>query len=151
MVHHERVVGWNNKMEHGGTPIISRCNKSFSIGSHPQAYCRKIMTIATKRRTKGIFCLSSFECRIPIAVRVPYIEEVMLTILCTVDGSHLILDEAMHVGAEPTMTPTLHPGDLCNLEFGSYGIEACTDSSDGTRDIQQYQRYRAQGGGLEVG
>uniref|UniRef100_A0A0D2YGQ7 Uncharacterized protein n=1 Tax=Fusarium oxysporum (strain Fo5176) TaxID=660025 RepID=A0A0D2YGQ7_FUSOF len=109
------------------------------------------MMIASERRTKGIFCLSFFECRIPIVVRVPYIEEVVLTILCTVDGSHLILGEAMHVGAEPTVTPTLYPGDVCNLEFGPYGIKACTDSPDGTSDIQQYQGYRAQGGRLEVG
>jgi hypothetical protein len=71
----------------------------------------------------------------PIAVRMPDIEEVVLTILCTVDGSHLILDEAMHVGSEPTVTPTLYPGDVCNLEFGSYGVEARTDSLDGTREI----------------
>jgi hypothetical protein len=151
MVHDEGGIGRNDKMERGGRPVIRHCNKGFSISSHPEADRCKIMMIATKRRTKGIFCLSSFECRMSIAVRVPYIEEVVLTILRAVDGSHLILYEAMHLRSEPTVVPTLYPGDVCNREFGSYGIEACTDSSDGTRDIQQYQRYRAQGGGLEVG
>ncbi|SCO92761.1 uncharacterized protein FRV6_16889 [Fusarium oxysporum] len=150
MVHYERIVGRNDEMEHGGTPIIRCCNKGFSISSHPDADRRKIMMIATKRRTKRAFCLSSFECRMPIAVRVPDVE-VTLTILRSVDGSHLILDEAMHIGSEPTVTPTLYLGDVCNLEFGSYGVEACADSLDGTRKIQEYQRYRAQGGRLEVG
>jgi hypothetical protein len=79
----------------------------------------------------------------PIAARVPDVEEVVLTILCAVDGSYLILDEAMHVSSEPTVISTLYLGDVCNREFGSYGIEACTDSPDGTREIQQYQRFRA--------
>ncbi|EXA30475.1 hypothetical protein FOVG_18143 [Fusarium oxysporum f. sp. pisi HDV247] len=74
MVHHKWVGGRNDKMEHGDTPIIGRCNKGFPISSHPETDRHKIMMIATKRRTNGVFCLSSFECGIPIAVRVPDVE-----------------------------------------------------------------------------